>query len=667
MNIAEILAELEYRVEEGIIDLTKKEHLVKLTDILNEIKCPSSALIVEAANKHFAYIKEAAPKPKQNIDAILAKKFINPDTNRYMTVSSALGYDKSTRAYAIADKMFKSAGFSEKDIDMVDTTPDDEEMNANRRGGAKVKSKPTQSASDIEITSAEKKKTSATKPIPTETPKNDEDNAEGQYDPNNKLQKAVVDSKNSAELISALDELGKDEESKMLDKVIAGAGGPVASTGETMCVEAQTDMIQGRYIPKKVRNSKEYESELEKLKKVMSGSDKRAKTSLVKDLDKICDKMGFYKEDGSFDYTLAIGMRAEADLYIKQNIKEFSNTNVAKTKFKKEEDKISWMQSSFYSSYSLMNNGPDDWDRKTGNGRVMKANATTDGAVKQKLEDSWKNAKTPDEKKHYERQLEDWKEFKSYHDTYLVYTNNKGYLSAFHISNKKSDELNDPQNNTTPEKRIQNYSEAAKEANFKPEVAKAVGKAQDTAMKGSADNDNIAKSAYSEIKDINLITILSNRLPARSETDVKDEYYTDLKNDSIVKKWYKTKYGNNWQDIYKNSSPSEVIGVVMKIATDSNMDVSQLSGNFTKFILKHGQLAQSILSKAESGMSINDIVKKMGGKYSEKEIKSIINSPTMKILADRKAEHAAGLEGVHTGFTTEEAKIGPLERTQPTG
>ncbi len=81
MNIAEILAELEYRVEEGIIDLTKKEHLVKLTDILNEIKCPSSALIVEAANKHFAYLKEAEIVKPANAKFPAGGKWYTADPN----------------------------------------------------------------------------------------------------------------------------------------------------------------------------------------------------------------------------------------------------------------------------------------------------------------------------------------------------------------------------------------------------------------------------------------------------------------------------------------------------------------------------------------------------------------------------------------------------------
>ena len=290
------------------------------------------------------------------------------------------------------------------------------------------------------------------------------------------------------------------------------------------------------------------------------------------------------------------------------------------TKFKKDEDRVSWMKASFYSSYSLMNNGPVDWDRKKGNGRVMKANASTDGAAKQLLLDGYKNAKTPEEKEHYQKQLKVWDKFKGYHDTYLVYTNDKGHSSIFHISNKKSDDLDDPQNNTTPQKRIQNYAAAAREAKLSPQAAKSVAKAQDVAMAGSADNDNIAKSGYSEIKDVALVTSLAGRLPSRGETDVKDEYYNSLKNDKTIKDWYKKQYGDTWEAKFKAAKPQEIIGLAMKIASDKNTDISKLSGNFTKFILKQGQLAQSIFAKAQT-MNAKQISESFNGIYSPNGVK----------------------------------------------
>ncbi|MEY4332483.1 MAG: hypothetical protein RLZZ196_1221 [Bacteroidota bacterium] len=659
INFQEILKELEYRVDKGIIDLTKEEQVTKLAQILRENRISNANEMAQKARVLFSYLqeleekkKEAAKKKKpvkQPLDKVLAQTFVNPDTDRQVTVASALGYEKKSKAYGIAKGMMGNAGYSEKDIDMVDAGPDDDEKPVSKTPNAFGKDK------GAKLGAADFNKGSEEPTTPTPQPQqstDSEENPEGTYDENNKFQKAIVSAVNPIQLMKALDTMAEDEKKKMLDKVMAGAGGPVASTGETLCVEAQSDLIQGRYNPTQVRASKEYKTEFDNVRKVMNGTDKRAKTALTRELEGICDKMGYYKEDGTPDYTLAMGMKAESDLYIKQNLPAFKKTQVSKTKFKKDEDRISWMKASFYSSYSLMNNGPADWDRKKGNGRVMKANANTDGASKQLLINGLKNAKTPEEKAHYEKQLKVWDKFKGYHDTYMVYTNDKGYTSIYHISNKKSDELDDPQNNTTPEKRIQNYAAAAKEAKLSPEAAKSVAKAQNVAVAGSADNDNIAKSAYSEIKDVDLVVAMAGRLPARSETDVKDEYYVDLKNDKIIKDWYKKTHGDKWEAKYNAAKPAEIIGLAIKIASDKNTDISKLSGNFTKFLLKEGQLAQSIYAKAAAGMDAKTISQKMGGKYSPKEIEAILKSPTMKMLADRKAQHAAGLEGVHKGFIT---------------
>ena len=234
----------------------------------------------------------------------------------------------------------------------------------------------------------------------------------------------------------------------------------------------------------------------------------------------------------------------------------------------------------------------------------------------------------------------------------MVYKNDKGLISVFHISNKKSDELDDPQNNTTPETRLANYMAAAREANLSPKAAKAVDKAQSIAMAGSADNDNIAKGAWNDLEDTDLIASLANRLPARGQTDVKDEYYTDLKKDKAIQSWYKKKYGKDkWEAKFNSAKPTEVIGVAMQIAGEVD-DISKLSGNFTKFLIKQGQLAQSIFAKQESGMNAKQISESFKGIYSPKEIQAILDSNTMKMLADKKAEHAAGLEGVHKGFIT---------------
>ena len=125
INFQEILKELEYRVEHGIIDLTKEEQVTKLVEILRENGISDANEMAQKARVYFSYINEATKK--QPLDKVLAQKFINPETDREVTVASALGYEKNKKAYGIAKGMMTTAGYSSKDIDMVDAGPDDDE------------------------------------------------------------------------------------------------------------------------------------------------------------------------------------------------------------------------------------------------------------------------------------------------------------------------------------------------------------------------------------------------------------------------------------------------------------------------------------------------------------------------------------------------------------
>jgi len=126
INFQEILKELEYRVEHGIIDLNKEQQVTTLAEILRENGVSDANEMAQKARVYFSYINEA-PK-KEPLDKVLAKSFKNPETGNDVRVASALGYDRKTQAYNIAKGMMKKSGYSEKDVDMVDTTDDDAEQ-----------------------------------------------------------------------------------------------------------------------------------------------------------------------------------------------------------------------------------------------------------------------------------------------------------------------------------------------------------------------------------------------------------------------------------------------------------------------------------------------------------------------------------------------------------
>ena len=61
-NFQEILKELEYRVEHGIIDLNKEAQVTTLTEILRENGIADAAHLAQKARVYFSYLNEAKPK-----------------------------------------------------------------------------------------------------------------------------------------------------------------------------------------------------------------------------------------------------------------------------------------------------------------------------------------------------------------------------------------------------------------------------------------------------------------------------------------------------------------------------------------------------------------------------------------------------------------------------
>ncbi len=168
-NFEEILLELSYRIPQGIVDLTNEEHLDELVTILEERGIYNSKAINtlrEKAKKSptvktLRKNKVDTSKRERDLDNILKQTFQNPDTKRMVTVATALGYKKDfPKAYNIAKSKFTSAGFSEKDIDMVDVGPKDKETPAPKQNvfpTAGGKKRQTKQANPIGVSSAEKR------------------------------------------------------------------------------------------------------------------------------------------------------------------------------------------------------------------------------------------------------------------------------------------------------------------------------------------------------------------------------------------------------------------------------------------------------------------------------------------------------------------------------
>jgi len=110
-NFDDILSELRFRVEGGVIDLTKENQIKELCNILNENGIPDAYEIANRARVYFSYVNEADKPTKAN--DILNKVVKYKDTkgnDHEVLVKTALTYKDSKNqgqqlAYQAAQKL----------------------------------------------------------------------------------------------------------------------------------------------------------------------------------------------------------------------------------------------------------------------------------------------------------------------------------------------------------------------------------------------------------------------------------------------------------------------------------------------------------------------------------------------------------------------------------
>ncbi len=89
INFQEILKELEYRVDKGIIDLTKEEQVTKLVDILKENGVSDANEMAQKARVYFSYINEAPVTVVKNKETGNVYPVKNVDPSRHVVATPA--------------------------------------------------------------------------------------------------------------------------------------------------------------------------------------------------------------------------------------------------------------------------------------------------------------------------------------------------------------------------------------------------------------------------------------------------------------------------------------------------------------------------------------------------------------------------------------------------
>ena len=310
--------------------------------------------------------------------------------------------------------------------------------------------------------------------------------------PNGPTQQEMLDDLNEGNLDKVNDY--QDEVEKNREKGIAGMGGPVASEGESKyCKGASQDLDKWSEDNKEKIDEKENEIR-----------DKRR----TADEKRTARQLGLAEDDEEFirylaerevwaEEQLAIVKEDEDSVLYKGGKKGFGDATVGGKKDPEGAYKA-WMRVAFDGARTTQAALRDSDLDTTKEHRVVQSTPELDDSVEAHLEDKVKNAKSEEDKKYYKRQLKLFRKFREYHDTFAIGVDKDGRTCIVSISNKKDDQLRDPQNNTTPAQRLRIMKEQMGE-----EVAENVANVIDEgiARVSNAQADTVKKQTNMKITD----------------------------------------------------------------------------------------------------------------------------------------------------------------------
>jgi hypothetical protein len=353
-----------------------------------------------------------------------------------------------------------------------------------------------------------------------------------------------------------------DETSKMRDKGVAGAGGEAASQGESRYCKAVDNLDFEKF----------NEENKEELEKELSGLDSRKpKYPSTKEVRELAS-MGLTPE--SDEGKLYIVSR---EVWAKQELKrmqEMEKPNVfsSGTGFGgKEGPYMEWMRAAYdgaLATQKLLEESRIDTSQPH---QTIQSTTEIDDKVQSGLEKKLKEAKTPEDKKHYEKELKSFKKFRTYHDTYVIGRDKNGRTFIVSVSNKKDSGMSDPQANTTPAARFE-----VMKKDFGTKTAKIVTDAIDDGIKKvtTVAQQTIKTSSEMEVDDdfVNVAEVAApKRVKQIAERGLKRDRSTSsgkVKKGHELGVWLKD--NNISEDDWNGMSKKEQIQYTQKFMGDES-------------------------------------------------------------------------------------------------
>ena len=272
----------------------------------------------------------------------------------------------------------------------------------------------------------------------------------------------------------------------MRERGIAGAGGAAASQGESLFTQFGNALSEKNGIVgvlEAARQTSGFSSATDKYSanEVVKGDglvgDKKKLSKLKNIRQTIARDFGWpdYNDENEEDRRAVGEYLALRETYVNNRLEEAKQACTKKIEHvfckkgkagfgESEEAYVAWLDAAFDGSVrldSLVRSGTTRLDPEKGwtvlqsdnSSEAQSGGYSPDKLVLDELQGLYDTAESDEDKAHYEYQIKLFKKL-GFHDTFIVGYDKKGRLSVLHDSNKKSSDLDDPHNNTTPETRL---------------------------------------------------------------------------------------------------------------------------------------------------------------------------------------------------------------------
>ena len=367
-----------------------------------------------------------------------------------------------------------------------------------------------------------------------------------------------------------------------------GLGGPKASYGENQYTTAINEFDEDEFKEKNKDTINEKVSKInEREKKGKFPTAAEERKAKVLGLDPNSDEFKEY-----------IAMR---ETYIEQQGNMHQNEGIFKKFDKSRSAMDSWNGAAFDGMYTTKKAIKEAGMK---NANVLQSTPEIDEEVKKDLEKKKDNAcKKPESEdcKYYTRELNEWKLFSKFHDTFAIGQDEKGRTMIISVSNKKSDKADDGQANTTTAQRLKLIKEK-----YGDNIAESVVKALDDGIKKAqsmksttikntqsvkVDDDFVEMSKLADTNG-KLFKEINNQAKKPCKTTGSGEREGLASSRTKFACWLKDKGIENWNDLSKKEKLQHAKDFALdkKWREDNELNEKGIYEPYAKMFIKVGEV-----------------------------------------------------------------------------